>query len=258
MKLTGLFPLFVAFLPLSCLAQHGPPPPTYFIIRGVAKTCDSIGRLDQALSVSDANYFAGWTAHDYDTAAAWAVACVSRGSGFVGQGRAASLRAYQASIGQPPPPPALSAEQLAHEAAEQEQIRQATARAKVQAEATELAKEQAAKRQEEQRQVRIIAAAKCRQSDKHKLFLAQERVLSDQEVKAQLTASMEKQRKIQEISGVQNMSLDYQLATGIVNVDETLQKDWQAYASLGGTAKSGMTVTRLLTDPCASSGTTDE
>jgi hypothetical protein len=183
---------------------------------------------------------------------------VSRGYGFVGQGRAARLRAYQASISQPPPPPAPSAEQLAREAAEQEQIRQATARSKAQAEAAELAKEQVAKRQEEQRQARIIAAAKCRQSDEHRLFLAQERVLSDQEFKAQLTASMEKQRKIQEISGVQNMSLDYQLATGIVNVDETLQKDWQAYASLGGTAKSGMAVTRSISDPCASSIAKDE
>jgi hypothetical protein len=260
MKLTWLFPVCVAF-PVACLAQYGAPPPTYFIIRGVAKTCDSIGGLDRALSVSDANYFSGWTARDYDTAAAWASACVSDGYRFVGQSRAAHLRAYQARVNQPPPPPLPppsppppTAEQLAREAAEQKKIRLETARA----EAAERAKEQAAKRQEEQRQARIAAAAKCRHSDEHRLFLAQERVLSDQEFKAQLTASMEKQRKIQAISGVQNMAVDYQLAAGIVNADEALQKDWQTYANLGGTAKSGMAVTRSLSDPCATQSITQE
>jgi hypothetical protein len=260
MKLTWLFSLCVAF-PIGCLAQYGAPPPAYFVIRGVAKTCDSVGRLDQALSASDPNYFAGWTAHDYDTAAAWALACVSNGYGFVGQGRAARLRAYQSSISQsppPPPPPPPSAEQLAREAAEQEQIRQATARFNAREEAAQLAKERAAKQQEEQRQARIVAAAKCRHSDQHRLFLAQERVLSDQEFKAQLTASMDKQRKIHEISGVQNMALDYQLATGMVNADETLQKDWQTYATLGGTAESGMAVTRSLSDPCATKSASRE
>jgi hypothetical protein len=258
MKLTGMFPLFVAFFPIACLAQYGAPPPAYFVIRGVAKTCDSVARLDQALSVSDPNYFAGWTAHDYETAAAWALACVSNGYGFVGQGRAARLRAYQKSISQPPPPPPPSAEQLAREAAEQEQIRQATARLKAREEAAQLAKERAAKQQEDQRQARIVAAAKCRHSDQHRLFLAQEHVLSDQEFKAQLTASMDKQRKIHEISGVQNMALDYQLAAGMVDADETLQKDWQTYASFGGTAKSGMAVTRSLSDPCATKSATRE
>jgi hypothetical protein len=147
---------------------------------------------------------------------------------------------------------------MAREAAEQEQIRQATARLNAREEAAQLAKEQAAKRQEEQRQARIVAAEKCRHSDQHRLFLAQERVLSDQEFKAQLTARMEKQRKIQEISGVQNMALDYQLASGIVEADETLQKDLQTYASFGGTATSGMAVTRSLSDPCATNAATRE
>ena len=261
MKLTGLLIPFCAAVPIACLAQYGAPPPAYFVIHGVAKTCDSVGRLDQALSVSDPNYFAGWTAHDYDTAAAWALACVSNGYRYIGQGRAARLRAYQESVSQPPPPPPPppSAEQLAREAAEQEQIRQATARLVAREEAAQLAKERAAKQREEQRQALIVAAEKCRHSDQHRLFLAQERVLSDQEFKAQLTASMDKQKNIQEISGVQNMTLDYQLATGIVNADETLQKDWQTYASLGGTAQSGMAVTRSLSDPCATkSGAREE
>jgi hypothetical protein len=250
MKLIWLLGLCAVF-PICSLAQYPAPPPTYFVIRGVAKTCDSIARLDRALDVADANYFTGWTAHDFDTAANWAQACVSRGYEFVGRGRAARLRAYQASVNQPPPPPAPSAEELARQAAEQEQIRQATARSKALAEAAELAKEQAAKQQEEQRQARIAAATKCRHSDQHQLFVAQERVLSDQQFKARLTESMARQKKIQEISGVQNLSLDYSLGSAIVSADENLQKDWQTYASLGGAAESAEGVTRSLSDPCA-------
>jgi hypothetical protein len=71
------------------------------VIHGVAETCRAISNLDRALASEDTNFFAGWTNADYNAATQWAEACVAPGYGFMGAGRAARIRAYQAKVARP-------------------------------------------------------------------------------------------------------------------------------------------------------------
>jgi hypothetical protein len=258
---------FIALSFISTAHAQSGPPPDAFLVHGVRRTCDSIPALDRALSVEDSSYFAGWSSRDYDTAANWAALCVSDQYRFIGHARAARLRAYQAKMTQPPTPvqpPAPSAEQMAADkmlADEREQQRQEAAKAAAKAEAQQARAEAQQARAEEalekKRQARSEAIAACRHSGAYRVFRAQQRLHDDIDIKDQLAEKLEHERKIEERSGVQNLTLDYELGERSVQIDEILERDWDAYMGAGGSSTPSQGL-QLIENPCPTAKATSD
>jgi hypothetical protein len=233
--------------------------------------------LDHALSIEDARYFAGWTRADYDAAAEWARLCVVRGYEHFGPARVAHLREYEAKALKTPEQ--IAAEQAEQQRAADERARiaegyaiekaRADAAAQVQ-EAQDRAREaEASRRQAEankreaqreaQRQAQIAArasaAARCRLSDDYHIFQAQQRLRADIDRKDRLDIVIARERKIEEVSGVQNMTRSYELGAESVRIDEVVENDWNSYRRAGGpsTEKSGLIV---LDNPCVETAST--
>jgi hypothetical protein len=250
---------FVIALPIAAHAQYVPQ--RVYMVHSLGKTCPVIGELDRALDLQDARYFAGWTNLDYNVATQWAAACVASGYEYVGAGRAARLHAYQAKAAQPPPAPASpplppSPEKLAAEAAarqqlalEQEKWRQQEAE-EGRREAAETAVQERTKAIEaKKRQARADAIAACRHSDAYHVFQAQQRLRADIDIKDRLAEVIEHEQKIEDRSGVRNLSLDYELGARSVRIDEVIEKDRANYHLAGGrsTQDEGL---RLIENPC--------
>lgn len=245
-------------IPVITQAQSGrpPPPPSLYVIHGIRRTCDSIDGFDRALSAEDPRYFAGWTPADYDTAAAWASACVVNGYQYFGPARVAHLREYERKVFQPPPLPPTP-QQIADAAAtrqriadEQEADRRATEKANARANELTRAREMEEKKKEAQRQTRINATAQCRLTDDYHIFIAQGRLTADIDKRDRLNEVLEHERKIENVSGVQNLSLDYELGAQSVHIDELIEKDWDKYQEAGGLSRAG-TGLQLIDNPCA-------
>jgi hypothetical protein len=244
-------------------AQYAPS--RVFVVHGVGETCAAIGALDHALAGADPSYFAGWTNADYNAATQWAAACVTPGYEFVGSGRAARLRAYQAKVMQVPAPSPQpqappSQEQIAAEAAAREKLAQDQAEwARKEAEegkreaAESAARARVKAAEESQRRARADAVAACRHSDAHRIFQAQQRLRDDIDTKDRIDEAVEHEKKIEERSGVQNLALNYRLGAQSGDIDEQLEKDWKDYHLAGGrsTPDTGL---QVVDNPCT--GTT--
>jgi hypothetical protein len=258
---------FIALSVISSVHAQSGRPPDAFLVHGVRRTCDSIPALDQALSVQDYRYFAGWSSRDYDTAANWAALCVSDQYRFIGHARAARLRAYQAKMTQLPTPvqlPAPSAEQIAADkmlADEREQQRQEAAKAAAKAEAQQARAEaqqgRAEEAREKRRQARANAIAQCRHSDAYHAFQAQERLRADILAQDRISEALEREHKIEQVSGVQNLSRDYELGEQTVRIGDVIEKDWRDYRLAGGESNED-TGLMLVDNPCIGAAATSD
>jgi len=238
-------------------AQSAPPPDAFFV-HGVHRTCDSISLLDRALSVEDSSYFSGWSSKDFDEAAKWAALCVSEQYRFIGRARSARLRAYQEKMTQPPTPvqapwPEQAATyKMAVDELEQQRLDSAQAAAKAAAQQA-----RAEEAREKKRQAGANAIAQCHHSDAYRAFQAQERLRADILTQDRISEALEREQKIEQVSGVQNLSRDYELGERTVHIGEVIEKDWRDYRLAGGesTKDTGL---MLVDNPCIGAAPTSD
>jgi len=82
-----------AFLVCSALQAQGGT--QAFLVHGAGKSCSDITQLDSALTSGNQQYFAGWTAKDFDDALAWSQACANYGWHIPGKPRLPMLQAQR-------------------------------------------------------------------------------------------------------------------------------------------------------------------
>lgn len=229
-----------------------------YVIHGLGETCQAIGYLDRALERQDATFFAHWNNDDYNAATQWATACVRPGYEFVGAGRAARLRAYQAKVNQ------ASAQQLAAETSAREKSESEHAvLARQQAEEAdrEAAKEAVLARSkaatDAKRRAKAVADAACRKGDDYRVYKAQQRLRADLDERDRLNGVLSREEQIEERSGVKNLSLDYDLGERLVTIDEAIEKDWGRYSEAGGVSRPGSGL-HSVDNPCAIEATNSD
>lgn len=218
----GLMMLFVIDV---AHAQYSPPPLRTFIVHGAERTCDSIGGLDRALRTNDVRYFAGWSAADYDAAAAWSRACVVRGYEHVGAVRVAQLHARQNLQ-------RANASQVAEAARQTEVNRKREAARTVLHEAHD-------------------ALTDCRSTKRGQLHGAAQSIIADFELKKSGADAIARERQVGAISGTVNKAVLHNAGESIVSADEDIRQQWIVYKKLGGTAESPQKIPRNARDPCA-------
>lgn len=226
-----------------------------FVIHGVPRNCRDISSLDDAYLESARSggkiigFYSGWSSADFDVAIEWVNACANYGRPDM-----RSIRRF-----------ALQDQKQRAEMDREQQA--ATQRAqKSQQEFDEklrFRKEEGAARIEERRRKqeaedaedasRAAAFERCEKTREYALFQIQENIIAEVTNDRIAHETLERQKKIAEISGTENLALKYSAGNTIVTVEENLAKDWPKYKALGGQAESPQKVTHTLRNHCQQS-----
>lgn len=181
-----------------------------FTVHGHERICADIPRLDYALSGYDPAYLDGWTDQDFSDAIQWAESCKWAGVPNGDPDRVKRIRAAQVV---------------------------------------------AANRRREGEHEQQLAAARtarqsCMETPAYKLFFYEDDITSLRDEMSSLKAQQAQERRISATSGVRNLSNEYAIGQRMVEVEDQLKSDLQAYRDLGGKARSIGAVKLTRTDPC--------
>ena len=92
----------------------------------------------------------------------------------------------------------------------------------------------------------------CQATKAYQLYQAQESIIGDLEQKAGWKRNLDHERKITSVSGVRNLSEEYNAGAWIVQLDDDLKQNWATYKQLGGKAANPQSVKHQLANPCTS------
>lgn len=174
--------------------------------------CDTIAPMDHALQREDYDYFHDWTDGRFDEAMRRAAACPQS--------------TYKID-------PATRIQDLAWMRA---QIRSA---------------QEADKSTQHNFQQTKETRIACERSNAYALFHAQEAVIDDREGIIAAKATIVRERRVGEISGAVDLSVQHAAGSQIIEWTEDLRNDFREYKTLGGSAATPATVTHKLPNPCA-------
>jgi hypothetical protein len=87
----------------------------------------------------------------------------------------------------------------------------------------------------------------------YRMFKAQQKLFADTDAKARINKALNREHKIEAVSGVQNLSLDYELGARLVQIDEEIEDDTSAFTEAGGSQTGG-----LVENPCPADQVHDE
>lgn len=91
---------------------------------------------------------------------------------------------------------------------------------------------------------------KCKKTNDFALYELQERILQNVEWKSAAQQQIERENKIAEVSGAEDLASKYRAGERVVSADEAIDLDWPKYKSLGGSATSPDSIRHTLTNPC--------
>jgi hypothetical protein len=210
-------------------------------------------------------YFPGWSAADYDAAVYWVTACAATETQDALRARVSKLRERQKQMvdraeNQIKENAAAWQRREAVRLEEQRLATEASAKRAQEQEAS-AAQRQELERKEEAREARnkIEAAAtrKCEKTPAFALFEVQRRLNEDFERKSSAQRQLDKEKKIEQISGTENLSNKYRYGQTIVEADEDVETNWAKYKSLGGAAQAPEAVPQAV-NPCRRSNSVNE
>jgi hypothetical protein len=236
-----------------------------YLVHGFRRTCQELPALDRALSSTVDYYFPGWSSADFDAAVYWVNACAPTETPDALRTRVSQLRERQKQMMERAANQIMenkAAEQRREDARlEEQRLAEEANNQRIQEHAQLVARQEEFERKEKERAARMsmeeAAARKCHKTPAFALFEVQQRLNADLDRKATAQRQLDKENKIEEISGTENLSNKYRYGQIIVDADEDIETNWAKYKSLGGSAPTLATIPHA-TNPCTEPSSSNE